>query len=72
MKKNRFPEDSLELKESLIPKKGYNVVIIDDFEPIGEELYLESHHRTLERAEKAVEKLKKYGIKAYIYSPDTF
>ena len=47
-------EAGLEDRERHTPKEGYDLVGIDDFEPIGEQLYFISHHKTREEAEKAL------------------
>ncbi|AIC16941.1 hypothetical protein [Nitrososphaera viennensis] len=39
------------------PKTGYNLVVIDDFEPFGEQLYTLGHYETYEAALAAQEQL---------------
>lgn len=43
----------LAAKKEFTPKKGFNLVGVDDFEEPGDELYLISHHATRGEAEQA-------------------
>jgi hypothetical protein len=52
------------------PETGFNVVGIDDHEVPGEQLYLISHHETLEEAERAATKARRgHGDAVYVYGP---
>jgi hypothetical protein len=50
--RNMFAQ-TLSDKDSHTPDRGFNVVIVDDFEPPGEQLATKSHHETRGEAEKA-------------------
>jgi hypothetical protein len=49
-------DKALEDREKHTPKEGYDLVGIDDFEPIGEQLYTISHHETRKEALEAQKK----------------
>lgn len=53
-------------KKKLTPKRGFNLVGLDDFEAPGEQLFLISQHKTEAEAKTAQ---KKYGTKTktFIY-----
>ncbi len=57
--------------QRFIPKTGFNLVGLDDFEKPGEQLYLINSYGSRAEAEKA---MKAYGQKTddklFIYSPD--
>jgi hypothetical protein len=46
-------EKMLALKEKLTPDEGFNLVAVDDFEQLGEDLFLVDHFDSLEAAEAA-------------------
>ena len=58
-----------------IPKEGFNLVGVDDFEDVGEQLYLLRHFGTREEAERALEWLQARedasGDPLHIYGPET-
>lgn len=60
-------------KAKFIPKTGYNVVGVDDFELPGEQLYLVRHFDDEAAATAAATKFKKDnpGEAAYVYGPGT-
>lgn len=60
-------------KKRWIPKTGYNVVGVDDFELPGEKLYLISHHGTEAEANRALAVFQKQNPEeaAYVYGPNT-
>ena len=60
-------------KVRFIPKKGFNVVGIDDYEIPGEQLYLVGHFDNESAAKAALGKFQKTnpGTLSYIYSPET-
>ncbi len=57
----------LEEKESLTPKTGYNIVLFDDYSPVGEKLTLVDHVETEEEAEKVAKEVSTEENPAYIY-----
>lgn len=59
-------------KERFLPKQGYNVVGVDDFEVPGEQLYLIAHTITREEAEAALARFRERNPEheAQIYGPD--
>lgn len=60
-----------EQRKKFTPKKGFNVVAVDDYEMPGEGLYLVAHFDTREEAEKAAkEHTKKRGETAFVYGPE--
>lgn len=58
-------------KEKWIPKQGYNVVGIDDFEVPGEQLFLVGHYVTRGEADEALKKFQERnpGHEAHVYGP---
>jgi hypothetical protein len=60
-------------KAKFIPKSGYSVVGIDDFEMPGEQLYLIGHFGSEQAAQSALTKFRKDNPseKAYVYGPET-
>ena len=60
-------------KKKFIPKSGFNVVGVDDFEMPGEQLYLVGHFTDKKAAEAALARFQKANPDetAHIYSPDT-
>jgi hypothetical protein len=63
----------MEEKRKLVPKSGYNLVGVDDFEMPGERLYLIGHYTTEEAANDALAAFQKRNPneQAYIYTPET-
>ena len=62
----------LAAKRAMIPRKGYNLVGLDDYEKPGEELYLIAHFATRRAAEKekaARERENPDGDRMFIYGP---
>jgi hypothetical protein len=58
-----------EEKKRFIPKSGFNVVGVDDFEPIGEALYLVGHYSDRAKAEaRAAAHSKESGDACYVYA----
>jgi hypothetical protein len=58
-------------KDRFIPKEGYNVVGVDDFEMPGEQLYLVGQYTTREDAEAGLKRFQDLnpGHTAHIYGP---
>lgn len=54
-------EKALKEKEEMTPETGFNIVLFDDFAPIGEMLTLVGHAETRKEAERIKEE---YEIKA--------
>lgn len=56
-------------KKEMTPKKGFNLVGLDDFERPGEQLFLISHHDTEPEARAASRKYNKLNkdTKTFIY-----
>ena len=63
----------LEDKKQFIPKAGFNVVGVDDFEDPGEQLYLIGHFvtRPMAEARKKLFKKQNPGESVFIYDPST-
>ena len=59
-------------KERFLPKQGYNVVGVDDFEDPGEQLYLIGHFITRDEADDAMQRFQERnpGHTAHVYGPD--
>jgi hypothetical protein len=59
-------------KEKFLPKQGYNVVGVDDFEVPGEQLYLVGHFVTREEADEARKRFEERnpGHEAHVYGPE--
>ncbi len=60
-------------KAKFIPKTGFNVVGVDDFELPGERIYIVGHFNDEKLANAALAKFKKEnpGETAYVYGPET-
>ena len=60
-------------KAKFIPKAGFNVVGVDEFEMPGDQLYLVGHFVDEKAAKAALAKFKKANQdeQAYIYGPET-
>lgn len=59
-------------KKAMTPKKGFNLVGLDDFEEPGAQLFIISTHKTEPEA-KAAEKrynARNKDVKTYIYGPE--
>lgn len=65
-------DKAFEAMKKMTPKKGYNVVGVDDYELPGEELFLVGNYATEEEANAACEAEKKDnpGTEYYVYGPD--
>lgn len=63
----------LKQKKSMIPKKGYNLVGLDDYERSGEQLFLIGSFASLKEAEKAQKKHSKSNpdTRTFIYGPES-
>jgi len=62
-----YIEKIIKEKESLTPKTGFNIVLFDDYSPVGEKLTLVDHVETIEEAEKIAKKVTTNENPAYIY-----
>ena len=63
----------LDEKKEMTPKSGYNVVEVDDFAPLGEQLTCIEHFDSRDEAEKFVKGLqggKDEEITVYVYGPE--
>ncbi len=60
-------------KKKFIPKEGFNVVGVDDYEDPGEQLFLIAHYKTEDVAKARLDRFKKNNpdTPAYVYGPDT-
>ena len=60
-------------REKFIPKTGFNVVGVDEFEDPGEQLYLIGHAPTQGKAKRILAKFQRANPhdKAYIYPAKT-
>lgn len=60
-------------KAKFIPKTGFNVVGVDDFELPGERLYIIGHFNEEKSAAEAMSKFKREnpGETVHIYDPET-
>jgi hypothetical protein len=56
-------------KSALIPKKGFNLVGVDDMATPGEQLYLVANFATRGEAERAA-KSRQTTDKLYVYGPE--
>ena len=66
-------EQRLDLKAKLLPKTGYNLVVLDDYaETIPEELSLVKHFETLAEANAKLARLQKANpdTRYFIYGPN--
>lgn len=59
-------EAGLEDRRRHTPKEGYDLVGMDDYEPIGEQLYFISHHKTAKEAIEAFKKRKEKNPNEYL------
>jgi hypothetical protein len=59
-------------KQKFLPKTGYNVVGVDDFELPGEQLFLIGQYPTRDAAQRALERFQKEnpGHTAHVYGPE--
>lgn len=60
-------------KAKFIPKTGFNVVGVDDFELPGEKLYLIGHFKDDKSATESMSKFKREnpGETVHVYGPET-
>jgi hypothetical protein len=60
-------------KKALTPKKGFNLVGLDDFEEPGSQLFIISTHKTEPEAKAAEKKYnaRNKDVKTYVYGPET-
>lgn len=60
-------------KKEFIPRTGYNVVAVDDFELPGSQLYLIAHYADEAKAKATASRFQKVNPdeKVYVYGPDT-
>jgi len=63
-------EKCLKERKELTPKKGFNVVIFDDFSPPGEMLTLVDHAKTYEDAKKIAKENEGESGPVYIYEAE--
>jgi hypothetical protein len=61
-------ELAIKEREEVTPEKGYNVVTLDDFSRLGEQLTIVKHTDTYQEALKFKEEFEKLGATVYIYS----
>ena len=57
-------------KKEMTPKSGYNIVELDDFAPLGEQLTCIEHFETREEAEEFVQKNNSKESPLYVYGPE--
>jgi hypothetical protein len=59
-------------KKAMTPKKGFNLVGLDDFEEPGEQLFLIGHYESKAEAEKADKEhnSRNKDVRTFIYGPD--
>ena len=62
----------LQDKKRMLPKAGFNLVGVDDYEDPGEQLYLIGNYASRPEAEAEMKKRQKAGNsdKMFIYGPD--
>lgn len=60
----------LDEKKEMTPKSGYNVVEVDDFAPLGEQLTCIEHFETKGEAEKFAKKHDSKESPVYVYGPE--
>lgn len=58
------------LRKSMIPKEGFNLVGVDDFEMPEEALYLIKHSKDHDELMVLKKKKEAEGVKCHIYTPD--
>jgi hypothetical protein len=57
-------------KKEMTPKSGYNIVELDDFAPLGEQLTCIEHFETREEAEEFAQKNDSKESPLYVYGPE--
>lgn len=59
-------------KARMIPKKGFNLVGVDDYQPPGSQLYLVGNYASRDEADKTMKSRQKTGNgdKMFVYGPD--
>lgn len=60
----------LDEKKEMIPKSGYNVIEVDDFAPLGEQLTCIKHFETRDEAEKFAKEHTSEEMPVYVYGPE--
>jgi hypothetical protein len=60
----------LDEKKEMTPKSGFNVVQVDDFATLGEQLTCIGHFDTREDAEKFTKEHTSEEMPVYVYGPD--
>ena len=57
-------------KKEMTPKSGYNIVELDDFAPLGEQLTCIEHFDSRDEAEKFAKEHTSEEMPVYVYGPD--